>query len=293
MAQVHASSAWHSADQARQSAIAAGKDAAEALKASTEAFSIAVTKKRQEEEARRKAAVEDKEKNEAGRRARELYRCGQGIIPCDPYKYTRWCMQSPVNCQILENGREIGAALEKSMEITKELAGLGQLEACLRDKDFTSCAVLVGEVLVGAKVKALKKAYDSLKLLKRGCKKAGKTTGLTRNTMAASPDLPCFNHDVPGLPKDVEKIRNSYGCEACAREILDSLGEGNMVTIEPGPTATDAILPKHHGIDAGWFDHVVVALDGKVHDAWTPTGGEPIAVHKSRWAKGDTINFGF
>ncbi|MFE3428417.1 hypothetical protein [Streptomyces sp. NPDC059171] len=61
MAQVHASSAWHSADQARQSAIAAGKDAAEALKASTEAFSIAVTKKRQEEEVRRKAALEDKE----------------------------------------------------------------------------------------------------------------------------------------------------------------------------------------------------------------------------------------
>lgn len=165
----------HSADEARKSAIAAGKDAAAAITASTEASAIAVTKKRQEEEARRKAAVEEKERNEDGRRARQLYRCGQAVVPCDPYEYTRWCMQSPINCQILENGREISAALDKSMDITEEFIGLGELEACLQNKGFSSCATLAGEVLVGAKAKALKNAYDALKLLKRGCKIAGAT----------------------------------------------------------------------------------------------------------------------
>ncbi|PPA39229.1 hypothetical protein BF14_005360 [Streptomyces griseus] len=291
MAQVHASSAWYSADQARQSAISAGKDATEALKASTEAFAIAVTKKRQEEEARRKAAVEEKERNEDGRRARELYRCGQAFIPCDPYEYTRWCMQSPVNCQILENGREIGAALDKSMEITKELVGLGQLEACLRGKDFASCAILVGEVLVGAKAKALKKAYDNLKLLKRGCKIAGRST--LRTAPSAFADTPCGAHKIPGFPRDKSKITSGAGdCQACAERIRDNLGDGKIVRFRPaGP-----YFGKYRGQDTdGWNNgyHVVVVLNGRVYDAFTPKAGESIPEYKAQWEYGDIINFEF
>ncbi|EHM28030.1 hypothetical protein SPW_3547 [Streptomyces sp. W007] len=218
MAQVHAAAAWHSADEARKSAIAAGKDAAAAITASTEAFVIAVTKKRQEEEARRKAAVEEKERNEDGRRARQLYRCRQGIIPCDPYEYVRWCRQSPVNCQILENGREISAALDRSMEITKEFIGLGELEACLQNKDFSSCATLAGEALVGAKVKALKKAYDALKLLKRGCRIVGK---IKRADSAAS---------FSGMPI-AQASNTDYGCLENIRDhdVYDP-ATGNRIT---------------------------------------------------------------
>ncbi|WP_097867951.1 hypothetical protein [Streptomyces sp. rh34] len=291
MAQVHAAGAWYSADEARKSAIAAGKDAAAAITASTEAFVIAVTKKRQEEEARRKAAVEEKERNEDGLRARQLYRCGQGIIPCDPYEYVRWCRQSPVNRQILEHGREIGDALDKSMDVTKEFIGLGELEACLQNKDFSSCATLVGEVLVGAKVKALKKSYDALKLLKRGCKIASRSA--LRTASASSADLPCGTHNIPGLPRDKSKITSGPGdCQACAERIRDNLGDGKIVWFGPaGP-----YFGKYREQDTDFWNnsyHVVVVLNGRVYDAFTPKAGESIPEYKSRWQYGDIIDFGF
>ncbi|MEU6954061.1 hypothetical protein [Streptomyces sp. NPDC045714] len=289
-AQVHAAGAWHSADEARKSAIAAGKDAAAAITASTEAFVIAVAKKRQEEEARRKAAVEEKQRNEDGRRATELYRCRQAIVPCDPYEYVRWCRQSPINCQILEHGREIGDALDKSMEISKEFIGLGELEACLQNKDFGSCATLVGEVLVGAKVKALKKSYDALKLLKRSCKIAGKSTDVKRTALASSNDVPCFEHNVPGLPRSIDKIANSSGCEACAEQIRKSLGGGEIKKIMP---IGANFLPPYRDIESGWWNHVVVVFNGRVYDAWTGKGGESIAEYKARWKWNDMIDFGF
>ncbi|MFE7404063.1 ALF repeat-containing protein, partial [Streptomyces sp. NPDC057557] len=292
MAQVHASTAWYSADQARNSAIAAGKDAAAALTASTEAFTIAVTKKREEEEARRKAAVEDKEKNEAGQRAAELYRCGQAIVPCDPQDYIRWCTQSPIDCQILEHGKEIGDALEHSLEVAKELAGLGELEACLQNKDFEHCWSLAADVLVGAKLRALEKAFDSLKLLKRGCKIASRAAGVTRVALASSGDIPCFEHDVRGLPQDVEDIPDSFGCEACARRIRDSLGDGELRTIKPRPN-TQLLLPNYRGKDSGWYNHVVLVLNGRVYDAWTARGGETVAEYKARWTRANEIDFGF
>ncbi|MFD8821394.1 ALF repeat-containing protein [Streptomyces sp. NPDC059605] len=292
MAQVHVSSAWYSADQVRNSAIAAGKDAEAALTAATEAFIIAVTKKREEEEARRKAAVENKEKNEVGQRAAELYRCGQAIVPCDPQDCIRWCTQSLIDCQILEHGEEIGDALEYSLEGAKELAGLGKFEACIQNKDFEHCWPLAAGVLVGTKLKALEKAFGALKLLKCGCKIAGRTAGVTRVALASSGDIPCFEHDVRGLPQDVEDIPDSFGCEACARRIRDSLGEGELRTIKPRPN-TSLLLPNYRGRDSGWYNHVVMVLNGRVYDAWTARGGETIAEYKARWVRADTIDFGF
>ncbi|MFD6201445.1 Hint domain-containing protein, partial [Streptomyces rubiginosohelvolus] len=172
-AQAEASSAWYAADRARASAIAAGKDAEAALKAATEAFTIAVTKHKEEAEARRKAAVEAKEKakNDAGARAREMYRCGQAYIPCDPQGFARWCQHNEVYCDILAHGDEFGAAMNDLLDMGKEIAGLGNLEKCMDNKDFENCWELGTDVLIGAKLKALDKTFDALKLLKLGCTK--------------------------------------------------------------------------------------------------------------------------
>lgn len=170
-AQASASNAAYYAAEARQSAIAAGKDADAALKAATDAFTIAVTKYREEEEARRKAAVEAKEKakNDEGARARALYRCGQGIVPCEPEEFARWCQQSEIYCGILAHGEEFGDAMEDLWNLEKELLGLGEFEACLQKKDFEHCSGLAVDALIGAKLKTLDRIYDELKLLKRGC----------------------------------------------------------------------------------------------------------------------------
>lgn len=149
----------------------------------------------------------------------------------------------------------------------------------------------VGEVLVGAKVKALKKAYDSLKLLKRGCKVASKSTPRTTSSMSA--DLPCGAHIVPGFPRDASKIKSGPGdCQACAERIRDNLGDGKVVRFSP-PVR---YFGKYRGQSTENWDngyHVVVVLNGRVYDAFTPKAGESIAEYKSRWEYGDVINFGF
>lgn len=74
------------------------------------------------------------------RRARSRQRAGPGAV-----------------CQIFENGKEIDDALEHSLKVTKELAGLGELEECLQKKDFDHCWALAAGVLVGAKLKELER----------------------------------------------------------------------------------------------------------------------------------------
>ncbi|MBW8740215.1 MAG: chemotaxis protein [Streptomyces turgidiscabies] len=173
VAQASASTAWHYADEARQSATDAGKDAEAALKAATEAFTIAVTKSREEEEARRKAAVEAKEKakNDEGAQARQRYRCQQGFVPCDPEGFARWCQQSEIYCDIVAHSGELSAAMESLWNIEKEILGLSELEACMQEKDFEHCSSLAVDALISAKLRALEKVYDKLKWLKRVCTK--------------------------------------------------------------------------------------------------------------------------
>lgn len=173
MAQASASTAWHYADEAKQSAIDAGKDAEAARKAAIEAFTIAVQKEREEAEARRKAAVAAKEKakNDPGARAREMYRCNQGYIPCDPEGSARWCQHNETYCDILAHSDEFAAAMKALLNATSVVIDLNSLEACMREKDFEHCRSFAVDALVGAKARALEKAYDKLKLLKRICTK--------------------------------------------------------------------------------------------------------------------------
>jgi hypothetical protein len=178
MAQASASSAWVAADQARTSATAAGEDAAAALTAATEAFTISVKKYREEEEARRKAAIAAKQEamNDPSARAREIYRCGQALVPCDPQGFARWCQQQEIGCDIISMGDEFEAAMKQLWGVTGELTGLGNFEACLDAGGFENCGSLAADALILAKLKALNKAYDSLKWLKRGCKVISGTT---------------------------------------------------------------------------------------------------------------------
>ncbi|WP_157876858.1 polymorphic toxin-type HINT domain-containing protein [Streptomyces graminilatus] len=173
MAQVSASTAWRYADEAKQSAIDANKDAEEARKAATEAFTIAVKKEREEAEARRKAAVAAKEKakNDPGARARQMYRCQQGFVPCDPPGFARWCQHNETYCDILAYSDELAAAVDALWNVEKEILGLSELEACMQEKDFEHCSGLAVDALIGAKLRLLDKAYDKLKLLRRICTK--------------------------------------------------------------------------------------------------------------------------
>ncbi|MFD3998397.1 hypothetical protein [Streptomyces sp. NPDC058583] len=53
---------------------------------------------------------------------------------------------------------------------------MGNLEACLENKDSENCWELGADVLVGSKLKVLDKTLDSLQLLRRGCKLVGAAT---------------------------------------------------------------------------------------------------------------------
>ncbi|MFI8917379.1 hypothetical protein ACIGW4_38065 [Streptomyces sp. NPDC053513] len=178
MAQASASSAWASAEQARQSAVAAGQDADAALKAAQETFIVSVKKYLAEEEARRKAAVEAKQKAEQdpGYQARKIYRCGQAIVPCNPYEFARWCQHNEIGCDIISMGPEFKQAMEELHAFTSAVTGLGDLEACIDNVSFKDCGSLVAEALIGAKLKALERAWDGLQLIRRGCKIIGAVT---------------------------------------------------------------------------------------------------------------------
>ncbi|MEU6395288.1 polymorphic toxin-type HINT domain-containing protein [Streptomyces sp. NPDC046939] len=172
-AQASASTAWYYSEQARQSSVAAGKSAEAALKDADAAFNTAIAKAKEELEAERKAAVAAKEKeiNDNGARAREMYRCGFAYLPCDPQKFARWCQQNDIYCRIYSDGPGYFEALRPLWKITAELTGIGNLQTCLDNQDLANCGPLVAEALIGAKLKSLEKAYDGLKLLKRTCTK--------------------------------------------------------------------------------------------------------------------------
>ncbi|MFD8847123.1 hypothetical protein [Streptomyces sp. NPDC059604] len=126
---------------------------------------------------------------------------------------------------------------------SKELAGLGEFEACMQNKDFENCWPLAAGILVGTKLKVLEKVFDTLKMVKRGCKVINKST-LSTSSFATFSDLPCGVHGVPGLPCDKSMITNGPGdCQVCAERIRDSIGDGRIVRIPaPGP-----FFGKYHG----------------------------------------------
>ncbi|MFJ7495479.1 hypothetical protein ACIQZB_30630 [Streptomyces sp. NPDC097727] len=82
----------------------------------------------------------------------------------------------------------------------RDLTGLGELEACLDKKDFDSCSGLAADVLIGSELKALDKAFDALKLLKRGCKIVSKVPGVapvsSLSPARSSSDYGCLEGEI-------------------------------------------------------------------------------------------------
>jgi len=154
--------------------------------------------------------------------------------------------------------------------------------------------------VLSGKLKVLDRAYDELKLLKRGCKildKAPLTTvsraSFTTTAAAASGGVPCGEHSVPGLPRAASMISNGPGdCAVCAQRIRDSLGDGEIIRFSP----PGGFFGNYREQDTyNWNNgyHAVVVLNGRVYDAFTPKGGELIADYKAHWDYGDIIDFGF
>jgi len=301
-AQASASNAAYYADEARKSAVAAGKDAEAALKAATETFTIAVTKYREEEEARRKAAVAAKEKakNDGAPDAAELYRCQQALVPCDPVGFARWCQQSDIYCALVRHGKEFGDAMESLWNTEKDLLGLGEFEKCLQNKDLEHCKSVAVDALLSGKLKALDRVYDELKLLKRGCKivdkaplwSAASARPASAQTLAARfGGVPCGEHKVPGLPRSTSKIPDSSDCRACAERIRENLGGGEIKVIRPKPPFPG--LGRYREQDSFWGEHVVLVFNDRVYDGFTPKAGETIAQYKDKWLYKEDIDFGF
>ncbi|MFI2612514.1 polymorphic toxin-type HINT domain-containing protein [Kitasatospora sp. NPDC018619] len=115
---------------------------------------------------------------------------------------------------------------------------------------------------------------------------AGNTPVLVHNTGPG-----CGEHDVPGLPKSLNKITDGPGdCLQCAEKIRDSLGGGDIHRFEPSPYPN---FGPYQGQPQSWTHHYVVIRDGRVYDAFTPRGGLTISEYKSLWEYGEDINFGF
>ncbi|MGW2365515.1 polymorphic toxin-type HINT domain-containing protein [Streptomyces sp. NPDC001667] len=172
LAHISASTAWAAADQARASAVAAGKDAEATLKAAKEAFDIAAEKVKAEAEAQRKAYAEAREKarNDPKQKAYERYKCP--VLGCEAFDNpVRWCQQNKVACYAILKGSELEPGLRRMLELEKEILSITQLQGCIKQVNSKACGELAINAAIGSKIKLLHKAYEDLRILRRGCTK--------------------------------------------------------------------------------------------------------------------------
>ncbi len=77
-----------------------------------------------------------------------------------------------------------------------------------------------------------------------------------------------------------------------SRSATGVLGDGQIVRFGPAGTFFGNYR-RQETINWNNGNHVVVVLNGRVYDAFTPKGGESIAEYKAQWDFGDIIDFGF
>ncbi|MFF2859002.1 DUF6086 family protein [Streptomyces rubiginosohelvolus] len=193
-----------------------------------------------------------------------MYRCGQAYIPCDPQGFARWCQRNEVYCDILAHSDEFGAAMDELLHFGKEIAGLSNLERCMENKDFENCWELGTDVLIGAKLKALDKTFDALKLglpkrthriplhqVGGGLPLPGRTRGKIRAVEAAAPrprprtgDLR-LSHPFDFDGRTVWDAGSSSGrlYEDMARAAAESIGlASGLVANDQGGCDVDAVV---------------------------------------------------
>ena len=124
----------------------------------------------------------------------------------------------------------------------------------------------------------------------------------TYHVTAGAEDVLVHNNDGPctDLGEDwtqapPSEIPGSTECEACATEIIESLGGGDRIRLEPTQTP---ILPEYRGVQPDWGFHEVVLQEGRIYDSFGPRLGVPVDEWIDLWTDPfggdvrDLIDFG-
>ncbi|MGH1506259.1 MAG: RHS repeat-associated core domain-containing protein [Acidimicrobiales bacterium] len=82
------------------------------------------------------------------------------------------------------------------------------------------------------------------------------------------------------VQRSASEIPGSTGCDECADRIIDLLGGGEKIRIEPRATP---LLGEYRGQMTGWSHHTVVLHQGLVFDAFGPSGGTPVDEWLQLW----------
>lgn len=71
------------------------------------------------------------------------------------------------------------------------------------------------------------------------------------------------------------RLPSGQSRSACQNQNFDSRKIVDKTPLRSATRAgSDRCLPHYREKDSGWFHHVVVVYNGRVHDAWTGRGGD-------------------
>jgi RHS repeat-associated protein len=108
---------------------------------------------------------------------------------------------------------------------------------------------------------------------------AGTTPVLVHNTCGG-------NLGDDWVQRPPSEITGSFGCEACADEIIERLGGGERIVITPTDTP---YLGTYRGVDTAWAEHTAVLYNGRVYDAFGPADGVPLVDWLKLWGPGAAV----
>ncbi len=92
-------------------------------------------------------------------------------------------------------------------------------------------------------------------------------------------NTPCTDLGDDWTQAPASEIPGSTECEACAEDIVATLGEGAQIVRIEVPSVRPQGTPftgTYRGQDSGWVFHEVVIQEGRVFDAFGPRNGVPV-----------------
>ena len=99
-------------------------------------------------------------------------------------------------------------------------------------------------------------------------------------------DGPCTDLGEDWTQSPASEIPGSTECEACAAEILETLGEGAQIVRIEVPSVRPQGTPftgTYRGQESGWVFHEVVIQEGRVFDDFGPRNGVPVGDWFDLW----------
>lgn len=91
------------------------------------------------------------------------------------------------------------------------------------------------------------------------------------------------------VQRPTSEITGSFGCEACADDIIARLGGGERIVVDPVGTP---FLGTYRGVDTAWGQHTAVLFNGRVYDAFSPAEGVPLVSWLGMWGPGAAVSLG-